>query len=122
MVQNKDVPPEAVIRQMVKERKKLQSEILNLKLQIRRKDLAIEEFKKWQSRVAERKWQYWLNQGIELMQTPPDDELLQKLKHLWSIDANYKNWERKMLNVFNQHEKAKHEFMKECILNEVTTK
>lgn len=121
MIQNKDVPPEAVIRQMVKERKKLQLEIRDLKMQIQRKEWAIEEFKKWQSKVAERHFMYWLEQGVELMQTPPDEELLQKLKHLWSVDANYKHWEKKMLNVFNQHEKAKHEFRKECILKEVTS-
>jgi len=53
-----EVPPETIIRHMTIERGKLLSEIDELKDQLARKDAAIASFKKWQSKVAERKWHY----------------------------------------------------------------
>ena len=106
MVQN-DVPEKTQIRYLSKENGKLLAEIDRLNYIIEQKDLAIKEFKKWQSKVAERKYAYWVNEGIKLMETPPDEELHTKLKRVFTTDELLKKRAKNCLVIFEQHERAK---------------
>lgn len=101
-----DIPPETVIRHMAIERGKLLAEIDELKDQLARKDAAITSFKKWQSKVAERNWEYWLSEGIKLMETPPETEMLNALKKLLGCHRIFKEWEKKVVNAWEQYKKA----------------
>lgn len=101
-----EVPPETVIRHMAIERGKLLAEIDELKDQLARKDAAIASFKKWQSKVAERNWAYWLSEGIKLMETPPETEMLNALKKLLGCHRIFKEWEKKVVNAWEQYKKA----------------
>ena len=100
------VPPETVIRHMAKERDKLEAEIADLKAQLVRKDEAIAAFKKWQSKVAEYKWEFWLREGIKLMETPPDAEMLHTLKNLLGCHRIFQSWEKKVTTAWQQYKKA----------------
>lgn len=101
-----EVPPETIIRHMTVERGKLLAEIDELKDQLARKDAAITSFKKWQSKVAERKWEYWLSEGVKLMETPPETEMLNALKKLLGCHRIFKEWEKKVVNAWEQYKKA----------------
>ena len=104
---NESVPPEAIIRQLVKENNKLKTEIGRLKSIIGNKDAAISAFKKWQSKVAERKWIYWLYEGVKLMETPPEEEVHNSLKHIFNSEALWKKRAKACLLAYDQFEKAK---------------
>ena len=101
-----EVPPETVIRHMAIERGKLLAEIDELKDQLARKDKAIEAFKKWQSRVADYKWHYWLNEGVKLMEEPPDKAMLNALKNLLGCHRIFHEWEKKVTTAWQQYKKA----------------
>lgn len=101
-----EVPPETVIRYMAIERGKLLAEIDELKDQLARKDAAIASFKKWQSKVADYKWHYWLSEGIKLMETPPETEMLNALKKLLGCHRIFKEWEKKVVNAWESYKKA----------------
>lgn len=101
-----EVPPETVIRHMTIERGKLLSEIDELKDQLARKDAAIAAFKKWQSKVADYKWHYWLSEGIKLMETPPETEMLNALKKLLGCHRIFREWEKKVTTAWQQYKKA----------------
>ena len=100
------VPPETVIRHMVIERGKLLAEIDELKDQLARKDEAIAAFKKWQSKVADFKWHYWLSEGIKLMEKPPEAEMLNALKKLLGCHRIFQEWEKKVVNAWQSYKKA----------------
>ena len=106
MVQN-EVPEKTQIRYLSRENGKLLAEIDRLNYIIEQKNLAIKEFKKWQSKVAERKYAYWVNEGIKLMETPPDEELHSKLKKVFTTDELLRKRAKSCLVIFDQHEKAK---------------
>jgi hypothetical protein len=106
MVQN-DVPEKTQIRYLSRENGKLLAEIDRLNYIIEQKDLAIKEFKKWQSKVAQYKWEYWLTQGIELMETPPDESLRKALNGLLGANRIFDEWKRKVERAYNSYEKAK---------------
>ena len=111
-ISNPDVPPEAVIRQLQKQVNKLKLEKAIIKNNLDCKEQAIAAFKKWQAQVAERKWQYWLGQGIELMETPPDTMLLNKVRSIISTNVCLQEWERKVERVLASCEKARSNFRK----------
>lgn len=105
-----DVPPETVIRHMAEERGKLLVEIDELRDEVARKDRAIASFKRWQSKVAEYKWNYWLSEGVRLMETPPDKAMLTCLQNLLGRHRIFADWERKVTNAWRQYEKAREHF------------
>lgn len=105
-----EVPPETIIRRLSIENGKLKSEIDELKDKLERKDKAIAAFKKWQSKVAEYKWQYWLQEGILLMDTPPDNSILKKLFKLLEYNRIFNNWVKRVDNVLHDYEKVKNQF------------
>ena len=102
-----DVPPETVIRHMAQERGQLLAEIEELKDTVSRQKRAIEAFKKWQSKVAEYKWQYWLQEGIQLMETPPDNKMLRVLINLLEANRIFEDWQRKVVSAWESYKKAK---------------
>ena len=87
---NDDVPVEAIVKQLVKENTKLHHEVSVLKMEISNKENAIRAFKKWQASVADRKWQYWLNEGLELATTKPDKDLLRNLRGTLGCNELYR--------------------------------
>lgn len=107
IIQNKDVPPEAVIRQLLKQVNLLKQENGILKSKLDSKDTAIKEFKKWQSRMAEYKWVYWLYEGVKLMETPPEEELHTRLKQIFVKEQLWRKRVKGVLLAYDQYEKAK---------------
>lgn len=77
---------------------------------VKRKDEAIAAFKKWQSKVAEYKWQYWLQEGIQLMETPPDNKMLRVLIKLLEANRIFENWQRKVVSAWESYKKAQENF------------
>ena len=102
-----EVPPETIIRHMAEERGKLQAEISELKDKLARKDAAIAAFKKWQAKVAEYHWSYWLREGIQLMETPPDKTMLNTLNQLLGHHRIFETWKHKVMSAYESYEKAK---------------
>lgn len=89
------VPDKTIIRYMSKENNELRAENAELKEKVRlleaqleRKAEAIAAFKEWQGKVEEQKLQYWLTEGLQLLQTPPPDkELIKTLRqYLSAVD------------------------------------
>ena len=86
---NKDVPPETIIRYLSREKGELKSEIDELKYtiaqknkELKQRDKAIADFKKWQARVAEYHWRYWLAEALKLTDELPDAEVLFEMKRV----------------------------------------
>jgi tetratricopeptide (TPR) repeat protein len=105
-----EVPPKTVIKHMARERGKLLAYIDELEEKLKRKDEAIAEFKKWQAKVADYKWHYWLSEGIKLMEEPPDKTMLNALKHLLGCHRIFDEWQKKVVNAWEQYKKAKEKF------------
>ena len=74
---NHDLPDEVIekykIKKILQDYGELQSEVEYLKYELEQKDKAIRAFKKWQSRCAEYNYQYWLNEGIKLLEEQPEE-------------------------------------------------
>lgn len=117
---NNDVPEETTLRYVLMENGKLKSEIEYLEHEINRlhntidmQNKAIKDFKKWQSRVAQYKWDYWLNEGFKLMENLPSQELIDALRRLFCSHANMRRFVKKIDSLYNnllQAEKAMEKF------------
>ena len=86
---NEGVPPETTLKYIIQEKKALQIEIGSLKAEIdflkaeiERKDKAIAAFKKWQSKVAQHKFEYWMLEGRKLMEEQPEEKLFKDIYRL----------------------------------------
>lgn len=102
---NKDVPPEAISRQLIKENKQLKveinilkDEINNLKNIIYWKDKAISEFKVWQSKVALYKYKYWLAEGLKFVNEGVDLQQIETLRRFFGQHTVYLRWLQKCTN------------------------
>lgn len=73
MEANADVPTETILKYKVRECGQLKAEIDYLKNEIEWRDRAIADFKKWQSRMAEYKMEYWLCEAKKLLQESPNE-------------------------------------------------
>lgn len=95
---NADVPAETIVRHLAKEIGELKSEICHLKHVIEQKDRAIEDFKKWQSRVAFYHCKYWLNEGMRLAQNPPeiDPVFLATVKGYLGLNTKFDMYHNKL--------------------------
>ena len=80
--QNKDVPQEAIIKQLLIENGKLKSEVAFLESELESKNKAIAAFKEWQKNVADRNYLYWLNEAVNIMHERPSDKILGKIRSL----------------------------------------
>lgn len=79
---NKDVPTEAILKQAFIENGQLKAEIDFLKDEIKKRDDAIAAFKKWQSRMAAYKVDYWLTEGVKLIHEPIDMDRVKAIRLL----------------------------------------
>lgn len=79
---NHNVPPETLLRYVIKEKRALQLEVERLQAEIECKDRAIADFKKWQSRVAKYKFDYWLSEGMKLMEEQPEEKRFKDFRRL----------------------------------------
>lgn len=102
---NKDVPPEAIARQLIKENKQLKveinilkDEINNLKNIIHWKDKAISDFKVWQSKVALYKYKYWLAEGLKFINEGVDLQQIETLRRFFGQHTVYSRWLKKCTN------------------------
>lgn len=84
---NKDVPAEAIVKQLLIECGKLKSEIAYLEEEISRRDKAISEFKEWQKKVCDQKYKYWLNEGLKIAEREPPLAEVNALREILGNDA-----------------------------------
>ena len=71
---NEDVPDSTILQYVKRENRQLRQENEELKAELRKRDIAIHDFKQWQAKVAEYNWLYWVRKGCELMENPPGEE------------------------------------------------
>jgi hypothetical protein len=95
---NKDVPPEAIARQLIKENKQLKVEINILKDEINNLKNAITAFKKWQSKVALYKYKYWLAEGLKFVNEGVDLQQIETLRRFFGQHTVYSRWLKKCTN------------------------
>lgn len=93
---NEDVPPEAVIRNLIEENNRLRHEKSELKHQLDCKLEAIKHFKEWQKSVASYNYHYWLNEGLKIAEFTPDKEELETLRRVIGNFTTYKRWLKKL--------------------------
>ena len=83
---NRGVPPETILRHAMREKQQeieaLQSEIERLQSEIAWRDEAIAAFKSWQSKMASYKCDYWLTEGLKLMEEQPEEPRFRALRRL----------------------------------------
>ena len=106
-LRNEDVPDETIIRQLTNENRKLRMQVGELKTAVNNKDNAIKSFKKWQANVADYKWQYWLSNGIKLMNEAPDESLVKQLRELLTANDIFENWRRRLDAAYKSYATAK---------------
>ena len=86
---NEGLPPETTLRYVIQEKHALlvengilKAENDDLKAEIERKDKAIAAFKKWQSRVAQYKFEYWMTEGMKLMEEQPEEKRFKEFRRI----------------------------------------
>lgn len=89
MKYNKDVPESAVIKQLLVENGKLKSEISHLESELANKENAISSFKNWQKCMAKYKFEYWLSEGIKILDNPPSDKVINRLRAILGISKMF---------------------------------
>ena len=70
---NEDVPDSTIMLYVKRENRQLRLENEQLKAELKKRDIAIHDFKQWQAKVAEYNWLYWVQKGCELMENPPGE-------------------------------------------------
>ena len=82
---NQDVPQEAYTKCLLQRNKQLEAKIENLQAKLDAKERAISAFKKWQSRVAQYHFEYWLNEALEFLgEDAPEKKSIKKIKAVLS--------------------------------------
>lgn len=85
---NQEVPLETLYRHTLKENAMLKDEIALLESKIEKQENAIAAFKKWQRKVAERNYQYWINRAREIIGEGIDrEESRELLRFFRAYDA-----------------------------------
>lgn len=72
---NKSVPDSTIIRHLKNYISVLEEENSRLRNSLNNKEKAIKAFKEWQSKVADYKVTYWLNEGIKLLSEETKKEI-----------------------------------------------
>lgn len=103
---NKDVPDDAIIRQLLVENGKLKSEIEYLEYQLKVKNDAITKFKKWQADVVRYKIQYWLTDGIKLLDEPISDEAVNLMRRLCGNITLFRKSLKRLINAYESYRKV----------------
>lgn len=86
MTENKEITDRYKLRKALQEIGELKSEIEYLRYEVEQRDKAITAFKKWQSRCAEYKYQYWLQEGLKLLEEQPEER---EWKALFALINNW---------------------------------
>ena len=94
-----EVPPETIIRHLSNENARLKQEKEVLKAKLACKEKAISEFKKWQAKVAEYKYEYWLTEATKLLDTPPDPRILKRARAVINNHSVWNGWVRRINEV-----------------------
>lgn len=105
-INNKDVPDDAIIRQLLVENGKLKSEIEYLEYQLKVKNDAITKFKKWQSDVVRYKIQYWLTDGIKLLDEPISDEAVNLMRRLCGNISLFRKSLKRLIYTYESYRKV----------------
>lgn len=86
---NKDVPIETILKHALIENGKLKSEVAYLEDKVKRQEMAINDFKKWQSKVVERNYMYWIAAAKDFVKADEFDqkECTELLKFFQAYDA-----------------------------------
>lgn len=103
---NKDVPVEAIVKNLLIENKNLKSKISELKQELSIKNNAIKSFKKWQSKVRTYKLGYWLVNDIKLLEPPMSDDSVKLITKLLGNFEHYKTRLRNLENAYNTYLKC----------------
>ncbi len=114
MIQNKDVPDTAIIRQLIKENEQLKKEINRLNDALILKNRAIADFKVWQSKIALYKYKYWLAEGLKLANESVDMKQVETLRRFFAHHSTYSRWLKKCTNAMEQIAKDG-EKLKDCV-------
>lgn len=105
-INNKDVPDDAIIRQLLVENGKLKSEIEYLEYQLKVKNDAITKFKKWQADVVRYKIQYWLTEGIKLLDEPISDEAVNLMRRLCGNITLFRKRLKQLIYAYESYRKV----------------
>ena len=100
------VPPETIIRHLSNEVAQLKRENNLLKGKLDLKERAIAEFKKWQQKVVEFKFDYWLNEAIKFLDNPPDPIILKRIRAVVFNHNIWNEWVRKVNKAYEATIKA----------------
>ncbi len=85
---NQEVPLETIYRYTLKENVKLKDENEHLKSKIRKLENSITSFKKWQRKVIERNYEYWISNAKEVIGEGIDrEESLELLRFFKAYEA-----------------------------------
>lgn len=103
---NKDVPVEAIVKQLLIENKNLKDKVSQLKQELSHKNNAIKSFKKWQNKQAEYKIVYWLVDGIKLLEPPMSNDTIKLLTKLLGNFEQYKKRLKNLENAYNTYLKC----------------
>lgn len=98
---NRDVPPETIIRHLSREKGELQSEISELKYLLQKRDTAIAAFKQWQKKVAEYNINYWITEGVKLLDQNPNPILLKKVRRVAEKNRAFVELEKKVEKAYH---------------------
>ena len=108
---NKDLPDWVVekykIKKILQEYGELQSEVAYLKYELEQKNKAINAFKKWQRRSAEYNYQYWLHEGIKLLEEQPEEREFKALFQLMNGWELFKSRFKTILGNIKNMEEAR---------------
>lgn len=117
---NEAVPERTILRYVQKEKAQLERENDRLRLEIKRlqgeidrRDRAIAAFKKWQGKVAEYKYDYWLHEGLKLMEEQPEQEECKALFRLVNSHAVFEQRFQALKRSLDYFVKAKNAFAQE---------
>lgn len=97
---NEEIPIETVYKHVLRENEKLKIEIDKLKAELEKKNKAIEDFKIWQSKVAKFRYEYWLNEGLKLMDEQPKELIYKKIRRLLVREERFKQYFDRFENVY----------------------
>lgn len=96
-----EVPPETIIRHLSREKGELQSEISELKDLLHKRDTAIAAFKQWQKKVAEYNINYWITEGVKLLDQNPNPILLRKVRRVAEKNRAFAELEKKVEKTYH---------------------
>ena len=85
VLNNPDVPAEAIVKQLLVENGQLKSEIQYLENELANKNRAIKAFKKWQRDVTERTIEQWLKEATNLEEPLLSEDAYKRIKSFMGV-------------------------------------